>query len=168
MGEGKGMKVLSRLWLCCSPLLVLALVAGCKTAEKQEDEVDAGATAPATTTEPSASATATATAPLVVSPPIRPTPSTADAGTTPTADAGTTAITDAGTTTTSDAGTTGADAGVAAGAAAAFKACSEKCQAILQGCVIPTPSKDGGLPQIKDPVACQAAATACVAACRPQ
>jgi hypothetical protein len=84
----------------------------------------------------------------------------------PKTDAGTTPVSDAGTTPVSDAGTTVPDAGAATAAAAAFKACSDKCQAVLQSCAIPTPTKDGGLPQMKDPVACQAAATACFAACK--
>ena len=91
--------------------------------------------------------------------PIAPTPAT------PT----TTTKLDAGAPT--DAGTAVVDAGqhVDAGAPAngTFKACSEKCQAVLVGCALPQISKDGGLPTIKDPVACQAAANACIAACTP-
>ncbi len=35
----------------------------------------------------------------------------------------------------------------------------------MQRCAIPTPFREGGPPQSEDPVGCQAAETACFAAC---
>jgi hypothetical protein len=69
----------------------------------------------------------------------------------------------------SDAGaTTDAAAPSDAGAASSsLKVCAEKCQAVLQNCLTPVFPKDGGLPQIKDPAACQAAAEACRTGCKP-
>lgn len=164
MGEVWRMRSTARLGLSLIPLLAALLVSGCKSADKQEDEVDAGVAPPAA----SSAALPPATVATAVPPPVNPTPIAApktDAGTT-SSDAGTITA-DAGTTTVADAGTITADAGAgAAAAAAAFKACSDKCQAVLQSCAIPTMSADGGLPQMKDPVACQAAATACFAACK--
>lgn len=157
MGESWRMHSTARLALSLLPLATALLASGCKTAEKQEDEVPAS-TAPAASSAPTASATTAVSAPPVV---VNPTPVAA-----PKTDAGTT-VPDAGTTPISDAGITLPDAGAATAAAAAFKACSDKCQGVLQSCAIPTPSQDGGLPQMKDPVACQAAATACFAACKP-
>lgn len=163
MGEVCRMRSTARLGLSLIPLLAALLISGCKSADKQEDEVDAGVAPPAA----SSAALPSATVATAVPPPVNPTPIAA-----PKADAGTTSS-DAGTTTAdagatiADAGTTTADAGSAAAAAAAFKACSDRCQGVLQSCAIPTMSADGGLPQMKDPVACQAAATACFAACKP-
>ena len=45
------------------------------------------------------------------------------------------------------------------------KACLEKCNAVLQGCLVPA-KKDGGFPSIGDPTKCQAAFQECQAACK--
>ena len=150
-GEGWPMQSRAHLGLSLVPFLAALLVPGCKTADKQED-VEAGAAPLATvaTADPLPAATA---APTVIVPAPTPIP----AGTTVKLDAG--APTDAGAPKPADAG--------AAAANGTFKACAEKCQAVLAGCAIPTLPKDGGLPQLKDPVACQAAANACAAACTP-
>lgn len=67
-----------------------------------------------------------------------------------------------------DAGKTDAAAPADGGAASTkLKACADKCQGIMATCLTPTIPTDGGLPQIKDPAACQAAANACKAACSP-
>ncbi|WP_197041411.1 hypothetical protein [Chondromyces apiculatus] len=79
-------------------------------------------------------------------------------------------ITDAGTPT--DAGTSDAgkgDAGVITDAgitAPNIKACSDKCQPAFQSCLTPS-FNDAGIPQIKDPAACQAALQACLQGCKP-
>lgn len=152
LGEGLAMQSRVHPGLSLVPLLTALLVSGCKTAEKQ-DELDSGAP-PLTTV---ATADPLPTAATVAPPPvIVPTPTPGPAATTPKADAG--APVDAGVPTTSDAGTA---------TTGKFAACASKCQAVAQGCVLPQFSADGGLPQIKDPVACQAAATACFAACAP-
>jgi hypothetical protein len=57
-----------------------------------------------------------------------------------------------------------ADAG---GASGKLAACFQKCQGILASCATPTFPADGGLPQIKDPKACEAAFETCRAACAP-
>jgi hypothetical protein len=70
----------------------------------------------------------------------------------------------------SDAGASTPDAAAPSDAGAAsssLKVCAEKCQAVLQNCLTPVFPKDGGFPQIKDPAACQAAADACRAGCKP-
>ena len=141
-----------QLGLSLVPFLAALLVSGCKTADKQED-VEAGVAPLASIATADPLRAATTAAPTV----IVPTPTPIPAGTTVKLDAG--APTDAGAPKPADAG--------AAAANGTFKACSEKCQAVLAGCAFPTLSKDGGLPQIKDPVACQAAANACFAACTP-
>jgi hypothetical protein len=143
----------ARLGLSLLPLLAALLVPACKTVDKDESvPVPSAAPSASTTADPLATATATAAPPPVAPPPAAPTPKL-DAG------------------APHDAGTVGVDAGkvVDAGGAAngTLKACSEKCQAVLQGCAIPQISTDGGLPKLKDPVACQAAANACFAACTP-
>jgi hypothetical protein len=67
-----------------------------------------------------------------------------------------------------DAGAPGdAGAGDAGSASARLKACAEKCQAVMQACLTPS-FTDSGVPQIKDPAACQAAAEACRAGCAPK
>ena len=146
----------ARLGLSLLPLLAALLVPACKTVEKDESAPAATAAPLATVATADPLPAATTVAPPT---PIAPTPAT------PT----TTTKLDAGAPT--DAGTAVVDAGqhVDAGAPAngTFKACSEKCQAVLVGCALPQISKDGGLPTIKDPVACQAAANACIAACTP-
>lgn len=147
----------ARLGLSLLSLFAALLVPACKTVEKDED-------APAPSALPSAASVATASplpAATTVAPPKPVAPATPPATTTK-LDAGTPIV---------DAGTPIVDAGkvVDAGGAAngTFKACSEKCQAVLVGCAIPQVSKDGGLPTLKDPVACQAAANACFTACTP-
>jgi hypothetical protein len=60
-----------------------------------------------------------------------------------------------------DAGT-----GDAGSASARLRACAEKCQAVMQACLTPS-FTDSGVPQIKDPAACKAAADACRAGCAP-
>ncbi len=149
-GEGWGMQSRVHPGLSLVPLLAALLVSGCKTADKQED-VEAGAALPTVATADPLPAATTA-APVVVVPTPTPTP----VGTTAKLDAG--APADAGAAKVADAGTA---------ANGTFKACAEKCQAVLAGCAIPQLPKDGGLPQLKDPVACQAAANACIAACTP-
>jgi len=148
------MQTRSRLGLSLFPFLAALLVLACKTVEKDENMPDAVAP-PASVATASPLPTTTTVAPTPVVPVATPTP-------TPKLDAGTPIV---------DAGTPIVDAGkvVDAGGAAngTLKACSEKCQAVLQGCAIPQISKDGGLPTFKDPAACQAAATACFAACTP-
>jgi hypothetical protein len=141
-----------QLGLSLVPFLAALLVSGCKTADKQED-VEAGTAPLASVATADPLPAATTAAPTV----IVPTPTPIPAGTPVKLDAG--APTDAGAPKPADAG--------AAAANGTFKACSEKCQAVLVGCAIPTLPKDGGLPQIKDPAACQAAANACFAACTP-
>ena len=137
------------------PLLTALIVAGCKTADKLEDP-DSGAAPRASIATADPLPAASAPAPTVIVPTPTPGPAT-----TPKADAG----------APSDAGAPGVDAGKPADAGAAttgkFAACASKCQAVLQGCALPQITADSGLPQIKDPVACQAAATACFAACAP-
>lgn len=153
LGEGLAMQSRARPGLSLVPFLAALLVSGCKTVEKT-DEIDSGA-APLTTvaTADPLPTAATVAPPTVIV--IAPTPG--PAATTPKADAG--APRDAGTPApVADAG--GATTGK-------FAACASKCQAVAQGCVLPQFTADGGLPQIKDPVACQAAATACFAACTP-
>lgn len=150
----------ARLGLSLVPLFAALLAPACKTVEKDEDAIDASLLPPATTIA-SAAPTPTVTTPT----PVTPTPT----ATTPPATTTTTKL-DAGTPL--DAGAITVDAGTVsdAGAAAAngtVKACAEKCQAVLQGCALPQIPTDGGLPTLKDPAACQAAATACIAACRP-
>ncbi|MEP7127089.1 MAG: hypothetical protein ABJE95_39515 [Byssovorax sp.] len=149
-GEVSAMQSRVHLGLSLVPFLAALLVSGCTTADKQ-DEPDASLLPVATADPIPAASTA---APTVIAP--TPVPVPVPVGTTVKPDAG--APTDAGAPKPADAG---------AAANGTFKACSEKCQALLAGCAIPTFPKDGGLPQIKDPVACQAAANACVAACTP-
>lgn len=146
----------ARLGLSLLPLLAALLAPACKTAEKEEDIADASLIPPAAVA--SAAPTTTATTPA----PITPTP----AATTPPT---TTTKLDAGAPT--DAGAAPVDAGQVADAgtstSAKMKACSDKCQGVLQGCALPQIPTDGGLPTLKDPAACQAAAVACFAACKP-
>jgi hypothetical protein len=150
-GEGWPMQSRVPPGLSLVPFLAALLVSGCKTADKQED-VEAGTAPLASVATADPLPAATTAAPTV----IVPTPTPVPAGTTVKLDAG--APTDAGAPKPVDAGTA---------ANGTFKACAEKCQGVLAGCAIPTLPKDGGLPQIKDPVACQAAANACIAACTP-
>lgn len=94
----------------------------------------------------------------------KPTTTTPDAGVTP--DAGTQA--DAGAK--ADAGAhadAGAQADAGGGSAGKLKACTDRCQGVLQSCLTPTIPPDGGLPQIKDPAACQKAFQDCQKACAP-
>jgi hypothetical protein len=151
LGEVWAMQSLVRLGLSLVPLLAALFVSGCKTADKQ-DEIDAGAAPLASVATADPLPAAPTAAPTVVAPTPTPVATTTaaklDAGAP--ADAGAVKIVDAG-----------------AAANGTFKACAEKCQALLAGCAIPQIPKDGGLPQLKDPVACQAAANACVAACTP-
>ena len=147
----------ARLGLLLLPLLAALLAPACKTAEKEEDAADASLLPPAATVA-SAAPPATATTPA----PVTPTPAATTPPTTTTKlDAG--APTDAGAATV-DAGQV-ADAGSAT--SAKMKACADKCQGVLQGCALPQIPTDGGLPTLKDPAACQAAAVACFAACKP-
>jgi hypothetical protein len=139
--------------LSLAPLLAALLVSGCKTADKQ-DELDSGAAPLASVATADPLPSASAPVPTVVVPTPVPTTTTTAAK----LDAGTAVITDAGTAVVTDAGSA---------TSVKLKACADKCQAVLAGCAFPQVSKDGGLPQIKDPVACQAAATACFAACAP-
>jgi hypothetical protein len=88
--------------------------------------------------------------PAPVAPSIKP-----DAGSP--ADAGKGDAAAPGDAGTSDAGST---------TSAKLKACAEKCQAVMQSCLTPS-FTDSGVPQIKDPAACQAAANACRAGCLP-
>ncbi len=152
----------ARLGLSLLSLFAALLVPACKTVEKDED-------APAPSALPSAASVATAD-PLPAATTVAPPKPVAPTPITPTTKPDAGAPSDAGTTIL-DAGTPIVDAGrvVDAGGAAngTFKACSEKCQAVLVGCAIPQVSKDGGLPTLKDPVACQAAANACFTACTP-
>ena len=135
------------------PLLTALLVSGCKTVEKQED-TDSGAAPLASVAAVDPLPSTTVAAPTV----IVPVPTPGPAGT-PKLDAG--APRDAG------AGDAGKPVDAGAAPTGKFAACASKCQAVLQGCALPQITADGGLPQIKDPVACQAAATACFAACAP-
>ena len=59
-----------------------------------------------------------------------------------------------------------ADSGSGSGSTK-MKACADKCQAAMQSCLMPSFPKDGGLPQVKDPSACQAAFEGCRTACAP-
>jgi hypothetical protein len=147
-GEGWGMQSRARLGFSLLPLVAALLVPACKTVDKDADVMDASLLPVATvaTADPPAVTTSTQFAP-------HPTAAAPSPVATTKLDAG--VITDAGTVKVTDAGA----------ANGTFKACSEKCQAVLQGCAIPQIPKDGGLPQFKDPVACQAAANACFAAC---
>lgn len=137
------------------PLLMALLVSGCKTADKQED-IEAGAVPLPTVATADPLPSATTPPPTVIV--IAPTPGPA---TTPKADAG--APIDAGAATV-DAGKP-VDAGAVA--PGKFAACASKCQAVATGCALPQITADSGLPQFKDPAACQAAAAACFAACAP-
>lgn len=81
--------------------------------------------------------------------------------------------TDAGTPSDAGASKDGgdppkSDAGTASSAnSEKLKACAAKCQSVLQSCLTPQFSPDGGLPTIKDPAACQAAAETCRSSCTP-
>lgn len=145
----------ARLVLSLLPLLAALLVSGCKTGQK-EDEVDASLLPPAASV-----ATADPLPAVTTATPVVPVPTPTPTATAPKLDAG--APSDAGAGT--DAGKATVDAGTAT--PGKFAGCAAKCQAVLQGCAIPEIPKDGGLPQLKDPVACQAAANACFAACAP-
>src|SRR5512132_313343 len=147
----------ARLGLSLLPLVAALLAPACKTVDKEEDIVDASLIPPALSVTAPVPAATTA-APIVPVPTAAPPPAT----TTTKLDAG--APTDAGAAATVDAGKV-ADAGAAANGT--MKACADKCQAVLQGCALPQISKDGGLPTLKDPAACQAAAAACLTACTP-
>ena len=146
----------ARLGLSLLPLLAALLAPACKTVEKDEDTADASLIPPAVSVAPPLPVATTA-APIVPAPTVAPPPAT----TTTKLDAG--APTDAGAVTV-DAGKV-ADAGTAANGT--MKACADKCQAVLVGCALPQIPKDGGLPTLKDPAACQAAAAACLTACTP-
>lgn len=147
----------ARLGLSLVPLFAALLTPACKTVDK--DEADAATIPIPVATVATADPLPAATTPV----PVAPTPTATTPTTTPTpkADAGTPL--DAGTVTL-DAGHP-TDAGTAANGT--VKACGEKCQALLQSCALPQIPKDGGLPVFKDPAICQAAASACIAACRP-
>jgi hypothetical protein len=156
-GPGCAMQSRARLGLSLLPLLAALLAPACKTVDKDENLIDASLLPPAATIA-SAAPTTTATTPA----PITPTPAATTPPTTTTKlDAG--APTDAGAATI-DAGQV-VDAGTATNAK--VKACADKCQGVLQGCALPQIPTDGGLPTLKDPAACQAAAVACFAACKP-
>lgn len=144
----------ARLGLSLLPLLVALLAPACKTVDKEEDIADASLIPPAMSVATPLPAATTA-APIMPTPTVPPPPVTTklDAG----------APTDAGAGT-ADAGKV-VDAGTAANGT--MKACADKCQAVLQGCALPQLPKDGGLPTLKDPAACQAAAAACLTACTP-
>lgn len=152
LGEVWAMQSRARPGLSLVPFLAALLVSGCKTVEKDGDPPDAMALPLASVATADPLPAATTAAPTVVAPTPTPVATTTAAK----LDAG--APSDAGAPKIADAG---------AAANGTFKACSEKCQAMLAGCAIPQIPKDGGLPQLKDPVACQAAANACVAACTP-
>jgi hypothetical protein len=155
VGEGLAMQSRVHPGLSLVPLLTALLVSGCKTADKQE-EIDSGAAPLVSVATADPLPVASAPAPTVLVPTPTPGPAT-----TPKVDAG----------APSDAGAPGVDAGkpVDAGATAPgkFAACASKCQAVAQGCALPQITADSGLPQLKDPAACQAAAAACFAACAP-
>ncbi len=136
------------------PLVLWLAAVGCKTAERADDGTtpsaapSASAAPTAATAEPSQTA-APPPHPTVVTPLPRP-----DGGA-PT-DAG--AAVDAGKPAATDAGA----------ASAKFKACFEKCQAALTGCLTPViPDGGGRLPLPPAPATCQAAFATCQAACTP-
>ena len=87
----------------------------------------------------------------------KPAGSTPDAGVPPDAGKSDAATPDAATP----------DAGADSGSIVKAKACADKCQGVLQSCLTPSFPKDGGLPQLKDPAACQAAFDTCRVACTP-
>jgi hypothetical protein len=102
-------------------------------------------------------------APVIIPPPVTPTPVTpVTPGTQPKVDAG--AATDAGTAT--DAGAADAGAKADAGAGPNAQNCFAKCQGLLATCLTPQPGKDGGLPTFGDPAKCKAAQDTCQAACK--
>lgn len=137
-----------------------ALLAACKN-----DNADVTLTMDAAVPPPPVIVDAAAPVPTPIPPPPPPvvTPPTTPKGT------GTTnggvvlpgAGTDAGA---SDAAAPPTDAGSVSGK---LSACFQKCQGILASCATPTFPADGGLPQIKDPKACEAAFETCRAACAP-
>ena len=145
----------ARLGLSLLPLLAALLAPACNTVDKAEETADASLIPPAVSV---ATPLPVATIPA----PIVPTPTVAPPATT-------TTKLDAGAPTDAGAGTADAGKVVDAGTAAngTMKACADKCQAVLQGCALPQIPKDGGLPTLKDPAACQAAAAACLTACTP-
>ena len=123
-------------------------------AEQQPIPVNTVATTPPVADAAAPPQTPPAANPPPVVPPKATTPAPAgqtDAGTKP-ADAG----------TSTDAGATGTGS-----PSDKLAACAQKCQGVLASCATPTFPADGGLPQPKDPKACQAAFDACVAACKP-
>lgn len=147
----------ARLGLSLLPLLAALLAPACKTVDKEEDMADASLIPPAMSVATPLPAATTA-APIMPTPTVPPPPVTT-----------TTTKLDAGAPTDAGAGTADAGKVVDAGTAAngTMKACADKCQAVLQGCALPQLPKDGGLPTLKDPAACQAAAAACLTACTP-
>lgn len=138
----------TRLVLLLAPSLVAVALVACK---------DKGSEADASVPLPTPGATTAA-------PPAEPPPATTAA--TVTAPAHPVVAHDAGAPDAAPAASALADAGkppTDAGAAApnTLKACFDKCQAAMQGCVAPQPGKLG------NPAACTAAAAACQAACKP-
>lgn len=132
------------------------LLSACK-----DDNANVNLTMDAAVPPPPVVVDAAAPVPTPVVPPPTPvvTPPTTPKGT---------ATTGAGTGTSLDAGASDAAAPTDAGAMSGkLSACFQKCQGILASCATPTFPADGGLPQIKDPKACEAAFETCRAACAP-
>jgi hypothetical protein len=146
---------------CLAALAIPLLLAGCRGSETLEREdpsqnpaAPVAATPPAAPASAAAAATATVVNPRLPGQPAtpgttNPAPASPDAG----------LPQDAGRADAAAAGGTGSTADK-------LKACADKCQPVLQGCLTPTFSADAGL-QVKDPKACEAAFNACQAACKP-
>ena len=156
------MRAPERLAALLIPLVLAGCTGGSDTGEAVpppapgSSEAPGGA-APPPGAEPSAAATGAAQRPT--QPPAAPTASGKPSGSAP--DAG---LPEAGP---SDAGPKDAAAPDSGSSSGKMKACAEKCQLAMQSCLTPTFSKDGGLPQAKDPMACQAAFEGCRTACAP-
>jgi hypothetical protein len=134
--------------------------------KSEETVAPTGASPPVTAPAPTAPAPATGTVeptPVVPTPP----PVTATGPSAP-RDAG--VVLDAGVlldagardAAPADAGGTRTDAGSPSQRAQAY---FDRCTVIMQNCFIPT-TGDGGLPKLRDPAECRAAAEACRAACQ--
>ncbi|WP_437682457.1 hypothetical protein [Sorangium sp. So ce131] len=146
--------------------------AACKSSDEAEEiaPLPGDAAAPAATPTPPPAATGT-------TPPATPTPAappaTAKANPAQPAPAGASlldagvALLDAGAPKDAGATTDGGTKADAGALSTKIEACATKCQSILQSCLTPTFPADGGLPQLKDPKACEASFESCRSACAP-
>jgi hypothetical protein len=150
---------------CLAALAISLVLAGCKGSETLDrEDPSQNPAAPVAATPPATGASATAAPATVATPRLpgqpavpgatAPVPASPDAGLPSDAGVG------------QDAGRADAAAGASGSTADKLKACADKCQPVLQGCLTPTFSADAGL-QVKDPKACEAAFNACQAACKP-